>query len=80
MTRSPESKPRPRIDLFLWDESSFTSKLTNDLRINDGIYSTIRKSVIKIINDNWDSLCEQGTALPMFDFEFCLDTGDSKPV
>ena len=63
-----------------WDVSSFTSELTKYLRIDDSIDPTIRYSVIKIINDNWDSFCEQGAARPMFDFEFCLDTGDYKPV
>ena len=80
MTRSLTWKPRPRTDLILWDVSSFTSELTKDLCIDDNIDPTIRHSVIKIIHDNWDSFCEQGAARPMFDFEFCLDTGDSKPV
>ena len=80
MTRSPKWKPYPKIDLILWDESSFTSDLAKDLSIDDGIDSTIRQSVIKIIHDNWDSFCEQGVARPIFDFDFCLDTGDSKPV
>ena len=80
MTRSPTWKPRPRTDLILWDASSFTSELTKVLRIDDSIDPIIRHSVIKIIYDNWDSFCEQGAARPMFDFEICLDTGDSKPV
>ena len=80
MTRSPKWKPSPRTDLILWDESFFTSQLTKDLHIDDGIDPTIRQSVIQIIYDNWDSFCKHGAARPMFDFEFCLDTGDSKPV
>ena len=80
MTRSPKLKPRSRMDLLIWDESSFTSELAKDSRIGNDINPTIRQSVIKIIHDNWDSFCEQGADRPMIDFEFCLDTGDSKPV
>ena len=78
--QSPKWKPRPRTDLILLDESSFTSEITKDLRIDDGIDPTISQSVIKIIHDNLDSFCEQGADGPMIDFDFCLDTGDSKPV
>ena len=48
MTRLPKWKPHPRIDLILWGESSFTSELAKDLSIDDGIYPTIRQSVIRL--------------------------------
>ena len=38
------------------------------------------RSVMQIINNNWDSFCVQGASRPMFDFDFFLDTGDSKPI
>ena len=41
---------------------------------------TIKQSIITIVKDNWDSFCEEGASRPMFDFEFCIDTGNSKPV
>ena len=41
---------------------------------------TIKQSILTIIKDNWDSFCEEGASKPMFDFEFCIDTGDFKPV
>ena len=50
------------------------------MRINDDVDPIIRQSIIKINHDNYDSFFEQGAALHMFDFEFCLDTGDSKPI
>ena len=77
--RSPKWKSHLRTDLILWDESSFTCELVKDLRIDNGIDPTIRQSVINIIHDNWDSFCEQEAARHIFDFDFCLDTGNSKP-
>ena len=41
---------------------------------------TIKQSILTIIKNNWDLFCEEGASRTMFDFEFCIDTGDSKPV
>ena len=78
--RSPTWTPRPRTDLNFWNESSFLAELTKDLTIDATIDPTIKHSIPTIIQDNWDSLCEEGASRPMVDFEFCIDTGDSKPV
>ena len=40
--------------------------------------STLKESITTIIKHNWDSFCEQGVSHTMFDFEFCIDTWDSK--
>ena len=34
--------------------------------------------LFKIIHDNWNYFCEVGSARPMLDFEFCIDTGNFK--
>ena len=44
------------------------------------MHPTLKQSIITIIKDNWVSFCETGVSRPMFDFEFCIDTGDSRPV
>ena len=80
MIRSPTWTPRPRNDLILWNESSFLAELNKDLRINASMDPSIKHTIITIIKDNWDSFCEEGASRPMFDFEFCIDTDDSKPV
>ena len=80
MTRSPTWTPRPRSDLILWDESSSLNELNKDLIIDVSMDLTLKQSIITIIKDNWDSFCEKGASRPTFDFEFCIDTGDSKPV
>ena len=41
---------------------------------------TLKKSITTIIQDNWGSFYEQGASCTMFDFEFCINTGDSKPI
>ena len=80
MTRSPQWKPRPRTDFIVWNKSSFNAELTKDLIIDESIDLSIYQSVIYIIHNNWDSYYAQGATRPMIDFEFCLNTGDSKPV
>ena len=80
MKRSPTWKPRPRSDLILWDESSSLPELNKDLDIDVNMDPTLKQSILTIIKDNWDSFCEKGASRPMLDFEFCIDTGDSKPV
>ena len=37
---------------------------------------TLKDYIKTIIRDNWDSFCEQGASRPIFDFEFCIDTGN----
>ena len=76
MTRSPTWTPRPRSDLILWDESSSLPELNKDLTIDVNMDPTLKQSILTIIKDNWDSFCEKGASRPMFDFEFCIDTGD----
>ena len=41
---------------------------------------TIKQSILTIIEDNWDSFSEEGSSRLIFDFEFCIYTGDSKHV
>ena len=79
-TRSPQWKLRSITYLVIWDKYFFNSELTKDLRIDKNIDPTIRQSVIQIIHNNKNSFCTQRSSRHMFDFEFCLDTGDSKAV
>ena len=72
MKRSPTWTHRPR--------SSFLAELTKYVTIDATIDPTIKQSIVTIIKDHWDSFCEEGVSRPMFDFEFCIDTCDSKPV
>ena len=51
-----------------------------DFKKDSSIDTIIRQSILGVIKDNWHSFCEQDTSCPMFEFEFCLDTGDSLPV
>ena len=44
------------------------------------MYPTLKEFITIIIKSNWDSFCEQGASRPMFDFEFCIITGGSKPI
>ena len=80
MTRSTQWAPGPKTDLIIWDKFLFNADFTNDLIIDESIDPRIRRSAIQIIHNNWDSFCAQGAAQPLFDFEFCLDTGDLKSV
>ena len=79
MIRSPTWTPRPRNDLILWNESSFLPELNKYLRINTSMDHIIKHAILTIIKYNWDSFCEEGASRTMFNFEFCIDTGDSKP-
>ena len=80
MTRSPTCIPRPKTDLILWIEPSCHCDFTKALIIDVNMDPTLKKSITTIIQDNWDSFCEKGASRSMFDFEFYIDTGDSKPV
>ena len=80
MTRLPTWKPCPWIDIILWDESYLLDEFNNDLTIDGTMDPTLNEFITTIIKDNWDSFCEQGASRLMFDFESCIDTGDSKPV
>ena len=80
MTRSPTWTPRSRTDLILWEEPSTFCVFTKDLTIDVNMDPVLKKSITTIIQDNWDSFCEQGVSRPMFDFELCIDTGDFRPV
>ena len=50
------------------------------LRIDSTIDPNLHYSILNIIQDNWDSFCEQEDSHPILDFEFCIDIGKSKPV
>ena len=78
--RSPTWTPCPRTDLIFWNESSFLAELTKDLTIDATMDPTIKQSILTIVKDNWDSCCEEGAFRPIFKFEFCIETVDSKPV
>ena len=80
MTRSHKWTPLPRTDRILWDDPSFHSALTKDLNIDPKIDPTLHQSILYIIHNNYDSFCGQGPYRPIFDFELCIDTGDSKPL
>ena len=80
MTRSHKWTHRSRIDLILWDDPSFLSELTKDLKIGPNIESSLRKSILTVIQDIWDSFCEYEASYPMFDFELCINIGYSKPT
>ena len=62
---------------FFRDSPSFTNELMRDFRLDCFIDTTIRQSVLGIITDNGDYFYEEGISRHMFDFEFCLDIGDS---
>jgi len=80
MKRSSTRTRRPRTDLILWNEFSFLAELSKDLTVGATMDPTIKQSILTIIKDNWDSFCKEGASRSMFDFEFCIDTGDSKSV
>ena len=67
-------------DLIYWDESLDSLELERDFRIGDQVEDFTRRSVISVIKTNWDSVCEQGVSLPLLDFVFCIDTGNSALV
>ena len=50
------------------------------MKIDVNMDPTLKQSIKTIIQDNWDSFCEQGASRPMFDFEFYIDADDSKHV
>ena len=80
MKRSSTRTRCPRTDLILWNESSFLAELSKDLTVGATMDPTIKQSILTIIKDNWDSFYEKNTFRPMFDFVFCIDTGDFKAV
>ena len=60
MKRSSHFIPRPRSDLILWDTSVDELELLRDSPIGDDVVVDIRKKLINIIKNNWDSFCERG--------------------
>ena len=75
MKRSSHYILRSRSDLILWDTYVDEPELLRDLHIGNDA-----DAVINIIHNNWDSFCKRGVSRPMFDFEFCINTGNSPPV
>ena len=80
MKRNQTCIPRLSTDLILWDETIFHLKLMKYLRIDSTIDPNLHYSILNIIQDNWDSFCEQEDSHPILDFEFCIDIGKSQPV
>ena len=70
----------PHSELIIWNKLIDEAELVRDLNIGQDIDVSIRQSIIKIVQDNWDSFCERGVSRPMLYFEFCIDTGNSPPV
>ena len=71
---------RPRSDFIIWNKLIDEAELVRDLHIRQDIDATIRQSIIKMIQDNWNSFCERGVSRPMLEFEFFIDTYNSPPV
>ena len=78
--RSSSWEPRLPSDLNHWNESLDSSELKLDFRIGDQVDDFTQRSVLSIIKTNWDSFCEREVPLPVLDFVFFIDTGDSTPV
>ena len=78
--RSRHFTHRSRSELIIWNKLIDEAELVRDLNIGQDIDASIHQSIIKIVQDNWDSFCEQGVSRPLLDFEFCIDTGNSPPV
>ena len=72
--------PRPYSDIIPWCQALYQQEFDNNFNIASIVSDSTRQVVIQIIHDNWDSFCEVGIAPPMFDFEFCIDTGRAKAV
>ena len=50
------------------------------LRIDTTVDPNLHYSILNIIQDNWDSFCEQEASRPIWYFEFCIDIGKSQHV
>ena len=66
--------------MIIWNKLIYEAELVRDFHIGQDIEASIRQSIIKIVQDNWDYFCERGVSRPMLYFEFCIDTGNSPPI
>ena len=63
-----------------WCSSFFQQKIENIFVIDSRTNDSIRRSVLQIKHDNWDSFYQVGIKRLMLNFEFCIDTRDAKAV
>ena len=66
--------PRLKPDLILWNDFFESPEILRDFCISENVDTSIRNSIISVIESNWDSFCERGVPRPVLDFEFCIDT------
>ena len=78
--RRHRPSPRIRSDLILWNEFLESPELLRDFWISENVDTSIRNTILSVIETNWDSFCERGVPHPVLDFELCIDTCDTTPV
>ena len=80
MKRSLHFTSRPYSGLIVWNKSVDEPYLLRDLPIGNNLDATICWIIIDIIHDNGGSFFKRGISIPIFAFEFYIDTGNSPPV
>ena len=80
MKHSLHFTSRPYFGLIVWNKSIDEPDLLRNLHIGKNLDATICWIIIDIIHDNWGSFFKRGISIPIFAFEFCIDTGNLPPV
>ena len=80
MKRTPSQTSRPRSDVIPWNSSLYQQALDANFNIDFMTDDFTHQAILQIIKDNWDSFYEVRVARPMLDFEFCIDTGNTKSI
>jgi hypothetical protein len=77
----PKSNYRvERTDVIMWDQEKHGAEFNRLVTIKDQVDSNIAEELRCIIRRHWDAFSPEGVLKNVVGWEFCIDTGTSRPV
>ena len=79
----PSDKPWDkgiREDQIIFNDKEHRKELLLHIKIGNTVTTHTANTITDLIIKYWDCFCEEGARRTIFDYEFAIDTGNSKPV
>ena len=79
-TSQPHDFAIRRTDRIIWDAAKHQASFDKLIKMPHHIEAPYLQRFTSIIQTYWDSFDPSGVNRPVLNYEFCIDTGSSKPV
>ena len=79
-TANPFDFSISRTDRIIWDAAKHQADFDKSITFPASLHTDYKTRLTSVIHQYWDSFAPEGVSRPVLDYEFCIDTGDAKPV